>query len=198
MKKLAVLMMIPALAMFMVPALASANWDYWWGIQGNWEMVASGSCLHSSNGFDLIPATTTPTTQAEYYAPKAGGFVWAATTFAEATWTFERDGSGAVSGWNYVIDFPPGRPVPIGTPPVSTQTPNVRKNPIAFKFHYSVAGNGDIVVTFDAPFAPPFLPAMYGKVSISRMAMTLWSAYEPQQGGVAICNTGRTLIRVIE
>ena len=48
MKKLAVLMMIPALAMFMVPALASANWYYWWGIQGTWEMSASGSCLHSS------------------------------------------------------------------------------------------------------------------------------------------------------
>ena len=52
MKKLAVLMMIPALVMFMVPALASANWYYWWGIQGNWEMSASGSCLHSSLAYD--------------------------------------------------------------------------------------------------------------------------------------------------
>jgi len=35
MKRLAALVVILALAMFMVPALASANWYYWWGIQGH-------------------------------------------------------------------------------------------------------------------------------------------------------------------
>ena len=34
MKKLAALVIIPALVVFMLPALASANWYYWWGIQG--------------------------------------------------------------------------------------------------------------------------------------------------------------------
>jgi len=186
MRKLGMLMMIPALVMLLVPAMASANWYYWWArsLDGTYEMVANGSCLHSPAGFDLSDGV---------YTPK-GAPVWAATTFAEATWTFEPNGTGTVSGWNYVIDFPPGRP--IGTPPA--QTPDVRKNPISFAFHYELTASGEITATFDDPYNPPALPHMYGKVSIDRRVITLVNAYEPQTIGGAICNVGRTLFRVSE
>ena len=52
MKKLAVFLVIPALTMLMVPALVSANWYYWWSIRGSWEMVATGGCIHSPDGFE--------------------------------------------------------------------------------------------------------------------------------------------------
>ncbi len=178
-----ILMMIGSL--LAVQTALAENADVEFLLNGTYEMVANGSCLHSQNGFTHAADG--------FYYPNAGP-VWGATTFAEATWTFSNKGTGTVSGWNYVIDFPPGRP--IGNPAV--QTPNVRNNPISFTFHYELTASGEISATFDAPFSPPVLPPMYGKVSIDRKVISLWSAYQPQQGGVAICNTGRILFRAKE
>ena len=51
MKKLAVLMMIPALAMFMVPAMASAD-DHGWGaihrIKGLYAVTGFSMCIPSA------------------------------------------------------------------------------------------------------------------------------------------------------
>lgn len=84
MGKLAMLMMIPALPMFMMPAMATANRYDWWGIQGTWKMSASGSCLHSS-------AAYSPTTAGGWTAPGDSN-VYVGVTVSNGTWTFESTG----------------------------------------------------------------------------------------------------------
>jgi hypothetical protein len=40
--------------------------------------------------------------------PVKNSLVWAATTTAHGTWTFNRNGTGSAKEENDVIDFPPG------------------------------------------------------------------------------------------
>ena len=92
MKKLAVFLMIPALAMLMVPALASADGHHHWGgIHGDYAMSATGNCLHWWND-----------------APTA---VWGASNMVQGFFRFQRDETGTVWGNNYPITPPPATPV---------------------------------------------------------------------------------------
>jgi hypothetical protein len=82
MKRSAVLLMIPVLAiMLTVPALASANWYYWWGILGTWEMVATGGCIHAPSGFEYNEATRTWTANPSNW--------WTSTYVGQGTFTFD-------------------------------------------------------------------------------------------------------------
>jgi hypothetical protein len=177
MKKLCVLAMIPAVAMLLAGSTTLA-WDdhyYWGGIHGEYAMTATGSCVHSTLGFndDFSPITGD------------GSVVWGATTFAQATWTFKRDGTGSVSGTNYVLDFPPGNP--------SYNGALAHYNPIVLTFKYELAHDGNITVTL-LPSGVKFV----GSVSNDQETMTLPSPFQFQQvpGSVALCNTARILIRV--
>jgi len=173
MKKLAVFVMLPAL-MLMAVTMASAGGNRWGVIHGEYAMIATGSCLHSTLGFNT---NLTPVTGSE---------VWGAGTMAQATWQFEHNGTGTVKGTNYVIDFPPGGPI--------FGSAVARQNPIDFTFHYELTPDGEITVTFDNPALPP----AQGMISIDHKTMTLGTAnqIQPFAVGKVICNTGRVLIRV--
>jgi hypothetical protein len=187
MKKLAVLLMIPALAMFMVPSLASADWYYLWGVQGDYAMLATGSCLHSTSGFSKGDDGT--------YRPNpknsdgTNATVWGGSFIAEGIWTFNGDGTGKAAVTSFVI-VPPPSPDPrvstTKTPPGDAPT---------FPFTYEVARDGKI--TLHA--SDIGLPLLEGWVSMNlgHQTMTLRSANQIQNPGVpTICDTGRILIRV--
>jgi hypothetical protein len=191
MKKLAVFMIIPALAMFMVPAMVSANWYYWWGIQGTWEMSASGSCLHSSNNY-------VPGINGRWTAPP-GSDVYAGVTVSNGTWNFKTHGEGTYSQRIYATILPGGAdsmngiPVPLEVrvlPPLS-----VEPTPVAFT--YEITPAGDITVTETVSGIKH-----YGNISKDMNTMTLLSANNVQVFGgnflYTICNTARTLIKVQE
>jgi hypothetical protein len=91
MKKLAVVVMMTAVATFMPAAMASAEHHDWWGIHGEYAMIAAGSCLHSTLGFNTD------------LTPKTGSVVWGAPVMTEGIWTFEHDGTGVVSLTNHII-----------------------------------------------------------------------------------------------
>jgi hypothetical protein len=175
MKKLAVMVLLPAVVIFVAVAMASADKDGWGAIHGTYSMTASGGCLHSSLGFN---ANLTPITG-------EGSVVWGATVMAQAIWKFESDGTGTVSGTNYVLDFPPGSPVFGGS--------IARQNPISFNFHYEMTHDGAVTVY------PPLPPNPVGMISQDHQTLTLTSANQVQAVGAlgyAICNVGRVLIRV--
>jgi hypothetical protein len=175
MKKLALFLMIPALALLGPSTAPAFYFHHWGGIHGTYAMTATGSCLHSKLGFN---ANLTPITG-------EGSVVWGATVMAQAIWTFESDGTGTVSGTNYVLDFPPGSPVFGGS--------IARQNPISFNFHYEMTHDGAITVY------PPLPPNPVGMISQDHQTLTLTSANQVQAVGAlgyAICNVGRVLIRV--
>lgn len=175
MRKLGMLMMIPALAMLLAPAMASAEHGGWGAIHGTYSMTTSGGCLHSNLGFN---ANLTPIT---------GSVVWGAIAMPQAIWTFGSDGTGTMLGTNYVLDFPPGSPF--------FGSPIARQNPISFKFHYEVTEDGAITVY------PPLPPNLAGMISKDHKTLTLSNANQVQAVGplgYAICNFTRTLIRVEE
>jgi hypothetical protein len=194
MKKLAVLMTIPALAMFMVPALASANWYYWWGIQGTWEMSASGSCLHSSEPYYQNPDRN------NWWTAPPGSEVYAGVTVSNGTWTFKAHGAGTYSQRIYATILPGGAdsmngiPVPLEVrvlPPLSVAQPT----PV--EFTYEITPSGDITVTETVSGIK-----LFGHISKDMNTMTLLSANNVQKFGAnfqyTICNTARTLIKVPE
>jgi len=176
MKKLTVVVMMIAIAAVMLATMASADdHHHWWGIQGTYAMTATGSCLHSTLGFN---ANLTPIT---------GSAVWGATVTPQAIYTFESDGTGTASGTNYILDFPPGSPVFGG--------PIARQSPISFNFHYEVTHDGAITVY------PPLPPNLVGMISKDHKTLQLSNANQVQPVGAlgyAICNIARVLIRVEE
>lgn len=183
MKKLAVFMIIPALAMFMVPALASANWYYWWGIQGTWEMSASGSCLHSSEPYEQINGKWTA---------RASSQVYAGVTVSNGTWFFKANGEGTYSQTIYATILPGGATsmnefaVPLEVRVIA------QKDQL---FTYAITPSGDITVTTGGI-------ELIGNISKDMNTMTLLSANNVQKFGAnfqyTICNTARTLIKVPE
>jgi hypothetical protein len=177
MKKLAVFLMIPALAMFMVPALASANWYYWWGIQGTWEMSASGSCLHSSLGYEK--------NSNDRWTPLPNSIVYAGATVTNGTWIF-KNGGGTYSYTTYATILPGGH----ASIPVEVRV--LAKEDVPFT--YEITPSGDITVTTGGI-------KLIGSISKDMNTMTLLSANNVQDFVVApfwftICNTARTLIKV--
>ena len=112
MKKLSLIVIIAALSMFMSAAVASDFGHSWWDFNpfhdfhGTYEMISSGICLHSKDGWkdasDTLNGTVPP------FTPVAGSTVWAGTATARATWIFNKDGTGTVQGTNYASIFPGG------------------------------------------------------------------------------------------
>jgi len=205
MKKLAVLLMIPALAMFMVPSLASANWYYWWGIQGTWQMSASGSCLHSSEPYSQSAA-------GGWIAPGTSN-VYAGVTVANGTWTFESTGwltgKGTYSQRIYATILPGGAttmpgpsaniPVPLEIRVIPSLVLFPQPPPVAFT--YEITHSGDIIIT-EPNVGPDKVTLTHrGSISIDRNTMTVLTANQPVNYGTnlfanTICNFSRTLIKV--
>jgi hypothetical protein len=205
MRKLAVIVMMIALATVLPVTMASADdHHHWWGIQGTYATTGPGACLYSLSGFNSD--LTVP----------SGGVSWIASKLAVGTWTFNRNGTGRAQDTVYGIAGPP------------YSSPTGDSAEISYDFTYSVAHDGTITVemlpgTFVGTYAtgpnagkePPrtfivdkFLS--FGKVSTDHKTLTLNSANEVQTFTIyrpdlvnqllvpAICNYGRVLIRVSE
>lgn len=209
MKKLALAVMLAALSTLLTPAIAPA-WDEhfgWWVMHGSYEMTATGSCLHSTKGFDEIqgpPGSPGPT-----YVPKSDSTVWGATTTTVATWVLYKDGTGYIAGINYPIDFPPGSPGPPSGLPWGARA---RQGWVNYDLKYHLNGS-DIFFEVFLPADPNSVPprAKYaikigdweGSVSLDKQTIiipTVNQVFDLTKSApalyYAICNSARVLIRV--
>ena len=181
MKKIVYISIIAALSIIMFSAVVSAGDNGWKHFHGVYEMIANGSCIHSTTGYNNLeyPLQAKPP-----FTPSDGSTVWAATTMAQGTWTFKRNGEGTFSYINYATIFPGG-----DFGPKVTQNEG---NDIFFS--YEVTEDNEINVYYGGI-------VLTGKISIDRKNITLGSANQVQDFssfglGYAICNTGRVLIKV--
>ncbi len=164
--------------------------------RGPYEMIATGSCLHSPTGFNGTGTVADP------FIPK-GPTVYAAPTLARATWVFDGSGTATFVGENFATIFPGGvnfsqvaleRENPIGT----------QTNP--FHFDYTVDGHGWIAGTVRE------IPAIVegnlsnltleGRISKDHKIISLSNGGQIQYPGTAgtpmtaICNSARILFKV--
>jgi len=136
-EKLAVFVIIAAIAMFMVVAMASADDHH--AIRGQYAASGGGGCLIAPLGFDpKNPGVP------NYDAQGA----WIIQTFSnEGVWTFDRNGTGSVqSVVRFVTQAYTTPPPPIGVGPVP---PSAGAQDITFSFHYTITDQAVITVTVD-------------------------------------------------
>lgn len=178
MKKIVALMMIPVLALSMA-VVASAGGHHWGFIQGTYEMVATGSCIHSSGGFNFSGSGTPldPTIAAPI------GSYWASVYVGQGTFTFESDGTGTMRVTQSCI-----------LPDKATQATAPPESADPGPFSYQFSENGTIIVTI-----PAVGLELSGRLSQDHKTMTLVSAMQYQPLGPTghqICDIARVLIRV--
>ena len=189
MKKFSYIMVIAAL--WMTPVIASANSE-WDDFTGTYSMVASGSCIHSQNGYYEKDANGWITAKP--------GVVYAGTTVLEGIWYFtgEDDGTGIMKGTYSQTLYATVTPPPRVPPPAKGPPLEVPGGIRVFKtnnasFTYTI-DNGDITVIAGGI-------ELKGTISSDLNTMTLLSANTIQGPGPApfwytICNTARTLIKI--
>jgi hypothetical protein len=182
MKKFSLIVIVTVLSMFMSAAVVLSSGSGWWWndnpfqyFHGTYEMISSGSCIHSENGYDTNHSPITP------------GKVYVGTTVASGTWTFDRGGSGKYTITNYATIIPTTD---------ATGKLGIRKATFTdVPFTYEITPFGDITVHAGGI-------DLIGSISIDRNTMTLLSADNIQNFGpnlwYTICNTARTLIRVYD
>ena len=162
MKKIAPIMMITALSVFMFAAVESADGKGWKRFHGVYEMTAKTNGLISTCGYEEGGPP---------YVAKDGDDcrVWATADTAYGTWIFERDGTGTAEGRNFVFDFPPGPP---------NVGPRARNNDFKFDFDYEITHGGVITVWVTTTEPVDLTPLILtGRVSPDRKTMTLNNAY---------------------
>ena len=192
MKKVLILI-ITVLSVFMLIAVASAggeHGEHWKRLNGDYAMIASGGCYHSTTGF----SETSPGSGLYTPIENENTVIWSATVAATAFWTFEPDGTGTVwNGENYVIDFFPGDTVAPLFPPDAPPSVN-RMNPFSFIFKYTVTRYGDITITPDSAL----FPVLEGTVSQDKKTITLVSLNKlgGSPKGPAVCSITRILTNI--
>jgi len=122
-KKLAVFVMIIALAIFMAVATASADGQKWkHGIKGDYAVTGTNSCVIAPAGFPLGPDDDWQTVQG----------------YLLGIFTFHHDGSGQFRS-KVAVSFQPTPETPI--------PPALFEAPFDYNFTYKVTGDG--VISFD-------------------------------------------------
>ncbi len=214
MKRLALLVMIPALAIFMVATMASAEKDGWGAIQGIYAMTGTGNCLWAVAGFD------------DDLNALAGKPVFSSHFGTQGYWEFWRNGRGHTTYTQFGFTAPGP-----SLPPLTS--PNAASLQFDFDFEYTVTHDGLITVemlpeTFQGNFLtgpnanldPPKTfkidnGTFVGSVSSDHKTLTLTGENDltklgqyqgqnpdgsPKQVSECpvICNSGRVLIRVSE
>jgi len=192
MKKIAFVMIIATLCMS--PVIASAGGNGWKNFHGTYEMIASGSCMHSQDGwkdssdppkFDLL-AEKPP------FYPVDPSKVYVGTTVAYGTWTFNKDSTGTYTITNYATILPGSGFYPTTKPFLLQQGPSA-------PFTFTVSPSGDITVTTGNTTIG--IVELVGSISNDKKIMTLISANQVQDLRFlelywTVCNTARTLIKV--
>jgi hypothetical protein len=184
MKKLSLVVIVMAIFALGYVGIASAQ-----DVEGmRYKMTSTGSCLHSTAGFNLSEdgLTYTPTIDAH-------SKVWGATTMTEATWDFNTDETVLMSGTNYPIDFPPGNP--------GLKRAAARQHPIGFptdpaKRYYWEVVNNNIIIWNNAKDTKLY----EGKVSEDGSTIIINSPFKFFNLGpplyYSVCNISRVLIRI--
>jgi hypothetical protein len=144
MKKLAVLMIMVAIAMFTVVATASAfdRDDYPKAIQGQYASTGGGTCLEAVLGF----GGNIPTIPNGEYVPTGWGATgpWVIMTFnSSAVWTFKHDGTGKVARTSSYVFFSP-----LGCPTCPWPSGAVAND--TWNFTYVIGADGHITLS-EAP-----------------------------------------------
>ncbi len=185
MKRLAVSMMVPALAIFMVVVMASAQDTGWGAIHGTYELIATGNCMHSTTDFGFSGAGTAGSP----YTANPGPTHYISTYFGEGTWVFQSDGSGTMEVTQSCILPDQAQQKLIPSAPLTMET---------IPFTYQFLDDKRIKVTIGFPV---YLE-LFGRVSRDHKTMTLNSTMQKQVVAGAypyqVCNIGRVLIRVEE
>lgn len=191
MKKLAIFVLISTLLTFTAAmALAHDDDNNWKNFHGTYEMISSGICLHSVDGWVESNPEPPPTGDGFVgFKPVNASKVWAGTATARATWIFNHDGTGTVDGTNYASIFPGS----------TVKAPYVAKSGFKFNFEYEITNNGVITVTGTSGSANGIV--MNGMLSIDNKIMTLLSTDQVQDFtayglGFLINNNVRVLIKV--
>ena len=193
MKRITLILVTTAFAVFMFAAGVSADGKKHRGLKGVYNMSASGSCLHSKLGFTPVGNKFVPRTPDDGEVP----VVWAASANPTGIWIFKPNGTGSAEGINYIIDFPPGSPSDFPSAFSGSIAPKVRDTPFKIKeFTYEITHNGRIIVK-----VIPGIFELEGMVSLNRKTITLLSANQffgpiVNNRPTAICNFSRVLIRV--
>jgi hypothetical protein len=196
MKKYAQIVIIAALSMFMFAVMASGKDkdDRGGGIHGTYEMIATGSCIHSPTDFNVI---TDSFGNPQQYVPIDSEGVWGATTSAVGIWKFYSHGTGHADIWNYPIDFPPGSDLLGG--------PRARSQNLVYDIMYQVIKDVIIIdLYFPDPDDPFVIKAghLEGSVSLDKKTITIPTLLQkinfPEGSPLytAVCNTMRILIQV--
>jgi len=118
MKKIALIVSVAALFIFMTAAMVSADRNRWHGFHGEYAMSGSGNCIYSPGGFSPI---NTPL-----------GDSWGAYYTVEGIWNFEPNNKGTFQGKQF------------GMAPYPYQYPNSTSVEFSFDFKYTVDHDGFI------------------------------------------------------
>ena len=193
MKKLALIGVIAILSMVMLAVTASAGGNGWKNFHGTYEMSASGSCIHSENGYTQNAGG--------WYLPNAG-VVYAGTTVSNGTWVFNRNKTGTYSYVMYATVTPPVQDppclIPGGIRIFNSIHEDKDKNEVnEYTFTYNITNFGDITITTEEG------DTLEGSISNDKKTIILFDALREKGPGAAvcpwwtiICTATRTLIKV--
>jgi hypothetical protein len=176
-----------ALSLCIAPVFALADGNGWTQFEGTYEMSASGSCLHSQNGYTQNAIG--------WYLPNEGT-VYSGTTVSNGTWVFKKNETGTHSYLMYATVTPPVKPppclIPGGLRIFSADELN---------FTYKINPFGDITVKVTENGE---IDTLSGSISPDKKTITLFD--EPRIKTPAgantcpwwsiICTGTRTLIKV--
>lgn len=129
-----------ALAAMLVFGSAASAWYWQWkGFHGKYELVASGICNHSTDGWtDKDGVFNGPTPP---WTPVKGSKIWASNATIQATVYFKRNGTGSLSGVNYISLLPGGDPVN------GIAGQQVGIGPVGGEFKWEITNDGEITIT---------------------------------------------------
>ena len=131
MKKPTLVLMIVVLSVFMSANVTMAKgWKYF---KGTYAMSATGSCIHSENGY--IWGT--------FIDADVPGVVYAGTTVSNGTWVFKKDGTGTYSDTIYATVTPPVASPTCGIPG------GIRIFSSSHTFNYEIDNSGNITIDSD-------------------------------------------------
>ena len=181
MKKITLVLTIIVLSVFISAAVALAKG--WKHFQGTYAMSASGSCIHSQNGYVWDSSIDAQ-----------GGVVYAGTTVSNGTWVFNKDGTGTYSDIMYATVTPP-----VQQPELPCTIPGgIRIFSSSHTFTYEIDNFGNITIDSDEGEGDT---EFEGSISKDKKAIILLD--NPWEKGpfpcpwyTIICTATRTLIRV--
>ena len=194
MKKLTIFVLISVLLTFTAAmALAYDDDNGFKHFTGTYEMSASGSCIHSQNGYQQNALG--------WYLPN-DGVVYAGTTVSNGTWVFKKNGKGTYSYIMYATVTPPVEEppclIPGGIRIFSSLHQDAKGQDVnEYTFTYKITRSGNITIVTEEG------DTLEGKISIDDNAITLFDALREKGPGAAvcpwwniICTATRTLIKV--